>query len=508
METVTGRDRSTSRPALGLPTKLSYGFGSVAIGVSGAGLSGAMLQIYLNQVLGLPALLVGATIMVSLMVDAVIDPLIGQWSDKARSRWGRRHPFMYASALPVAALLYLLWNAPHGLSSSALVVFTLGMMIAVRLAISFYIIPSNALTPELTPDYDQRTTLQSYRWFFGIIGGATITFVLNEVFLRTSAQNPLGILNRHGYAQFGLLAAAVTFASILISTAGTHNQIPYLPQAAWRAPIGLAATLREIRITLTNRSLVALMLGGILGGIGGGIGGGLSIYLYTHFWGLDPGQFGLLIPLGSVGSIIAVFIAPYLSRRLGKKTAVIGLFSVSVVTAAGPLFLRLTNLMVMNGSPWLTPILIADGMVTATVSVVGYILVGSMMADVVEDVAVKTGVRSEGLLFATNGLLPKFTGGIGAFIAGVLLTVVHFPPHALKGSVSPELMRHLAMIYLPVTAFFSIVSIAVLGFYKIDRTTHERNLESLREAAASAEANQGVEAIESGDVPAPVSRVY
>jgi Na+/melibiose symporter-like transporter len=164
--------------------------------------------------------------------------------------------------------------------------------------------------------------------------------------------------------------------------------------------------------------------------------------------------------------------------------------------------------MVMNGSPWLTPILIADGMVTSTVSVVGYILVGSMMADVVEDVAVKTGVRSEGLLFATNGLLPKFTGGIGAFIAGVLLTLVHFPPHALKGSVSPELMRHLAMIYLPVTAFFSIVSIAVLGFYKIDRTTHERNLESLREAAASAEANQGVEAIESGEVPAPVSRVY
>ncbi len=500
--------RPTHRPPLRLPTKVSYGLGSVAVGVSGAGLSGAVLQIYLNQVLGLPALLVGASIMVSLMVDAVIDPLIGQWSDKARSRWGRRHPFMYASAIPVAVLLYLLWNAPRGLSNGALIVFTLAMMIALRLAVSVYTIPSNALTPELTADYDERTTLQSYRWFFGIIGAATITFILNEVFLRTSAHNPLGILNRQGYAQFGVLAAVVTFVSILVSTAGTHDQIRHLPQAARRPRADLATTLREIRLTLTNRSLVALMLGGVLGGIGGGIGGGLSIYLYTYFWGLDPGQFAFLIPLGSVGSIIAVFIAPYLSRRLGKKTAVIGLFSVSVVTAAGPLFLRLTNLMVMNGSPWLTPILIADGMVTSTVAVVGYILVGSMMADVVEDAAVRTGVRSEGLLFAANGLLPKFTGGIGAFIAGLLLTLVHFPPHALKGSVSPELMRHLAMIYLPVTAFFSIVSIAVLGFYRIDRTVHEHNLETLREAAASAEASQGVEAIEMGDAAAPVTRMF
>jgi Na+/melibiose symporter-like transporter len=263
-------------------------------------------------------------------------------------------------------------------------------------------------------------------------------------------------------------------------------------------------SLREIRLTLTNPSLIALMLGGILGGVGGGVREGLSIYLYTHFWSLDPSQFGLLVPLASVGSILAVFLAPPLARRFGKKPAMIGLFLVSVATAAGPVFLRLIGLMPPNGSPWIMPILIGDGILTATVAVVGFILVGSMVADVVEDAAVKTGVRSEGLLYAANGLLPKFTGGIGAFIAGVILTVVHFPAHAMKGTVSPELMRHLVLIYLPITVIMGLLSIWALSFYRIDRATHERNLETLRDAAATAAASHGVEAIAAGEAAVPV----
>ncbi len=497
----------TEAPPLRLRTRLSYGFGSVAFGGAYAGLSGAVLQVYLNQVLGLPALLVGTTIMVSLMADAVIDPLIGQWSDKIRTRWGRRHPFMYASAVPAAVFFFLLWNAPHALGGRDLVIFTLAMMVLVRFSVSLYEIPSNALTPELTSDYDQRTALQSYRWFFGIVGATVISLVLNLVFLRTTAHNHLGILNREGYAHFGALTAVVILISILLSTAGTQDRIPFLPKAG--PPTGsFSNALREIRATLLNRSLISLMLAGVIGGVGGGVTNGLSIYLYTHFWDLGPSQFGLLVPMGSLGSILAVFIAPAIARRFGKKRAMIGLFSVSVVTAAGPIFLRLTGLMVANGSPWLMPILMADGIVTATVAVVGFILVGSMMADIVEDTAVKTGVRSEGLLYAVNGLLPKFTGGIGAFIAGLLLTIVHFPAHALKGTVDPHVMRHLAIIYLPLSAGLSILSIALLGFYRIDRATHERNLATLREAAATALEAHGVEAIEVGDAAIPVTRTY
>ena len=457
--------------------RLGYGLGAVANGVLDAGLSGAVLQLYLNQVLGLPALTVGAIILASLSADALIDPLIGQWSDRTRSAWGRRQPFMYASALPVAASFYLLWNAPAGLSGRGLVDFTLALMVLVRIASSFYRIPGDALLPELTADYDERTTLTSYRWFFGIVGGNSISFILNAMFLRTTAENPLGVLSRQGYGQFGKLGAAMILVSILGCAAATHRR----PKIALppRRPSNLARDIRDARITLSNPSLLALLLGGVLGGVGGGVSLGLATYMLVHFWGLDPGQYAPLLPFGTFGAFLAVFIAPLASRRFGKKRAVIGLFSVSVVTVAAPVLLRLVGVIDAGAASWTTVLVVADSMLTTIVGVSGYILVGSMMADVVEDVAVRTGVRSEGLLYATNGLLLKFTSGIGAFIAGLLLTAVHFPPHAPRGTVPWPIVRHLVEAYLPISVLFSIASIAVLGFYKIDRATQQRNAEAL-----------------------------
>ncbi len=494
-------DSFVHRPPLTARTKFSYGLGSVASGTATAALSGAILQFYLNQVLGLPALLVGTAIMVSLMVDAVVDLVIGQWSDKTRTSWGRRHPFMYASVLPAGVTFWLLWNAPASVTGTSLVVFMLLLMIAVRISVSLFEIPGNALTPELTPDYDQRTTLQSYRWFFGILGGAALPLILNLGFLAKSVRNPLGNLSRQGYADWAIIAAAAMVVSILISAIGTHDQIRYLPQLK-RTPKTLRESLREIGATLANRSLVALLLGGILGGVGAGLRNGLMIYLYSDYWGLDPKQYGLLLPLGALGSILAVFLAPPLARRFGKKPAMIGLFVISVFVFSAPIGLRLIGLMPANGSPWIMPILAVDGIATAIVAVVGFVLVGSMMADVVEDAAVKTGVRSEGLLYATSGLLVKFTGGIGAFVAGWLLTIVHFPVHALMGTVSPDTMRRLVIYYLPINAAFSFASIAVLSLYRIDRASHERNLAALAQADAIAQESRGLAAVESGQATA------
>src|SRR5437879_1152116 len=136
-------------PKLAMSTKLSYGVGSVAAGVGTVGLSSAVLQPYLNRVIGLPALWVGAAIMVSLMVDAVVDPMIGQWSDNTRSRWGRRHPFMYVAA-PLAALVcYTFWHSPTTWSPAALGVFLIVILLLLRLSISLFEVPCNALAPEL-----------------------------------------------------------------------------------------------------------------------------------------------------------------------------------------------------------------------------------------------------------------------------------------------------------------------------------------------------------------------
>ena len=82
-------------------TRLLYGLGTVAFGVKDQGFN-ALLMLFYNQVIGLPATWVGAAIMIAMVADALFDPLLGQYSDDFRSRWGRRQPFMYAAALPIA----------------------------------------------------------------------------------------------------------------------------------------------------------------------------------------------------------------------------------------------------------------------------------------------------------------------------------------------------------------------------------------------------------------------
>ena len=463
-------------PPLRFTTKLSYGLGSIAHGWSGAGLSGGVLQLFFNQVMGLPSIWVGTVILLSLAADAIVDPIVGRMSDRTRTRLGRRHPYMYAAAVPAAGFFWLLWHLPAGLSKLALAALALALMALVRICVSIYEIPSNALTPELSADYDSRTTLQSFRWFFGIIGGALAAYLLNGVFLGGHAQ---GQLYRAGYGQWASISALVILVFILLSTFGTQGRVKWLPTSPKPERQSFGKSLREVRGTVFNRSLVALMSSGFLGGCANGVTINLSIYMYLHYWNLGPKQYGILVPAGAIGSMLAVFLAPFLARRMGKKRAMMSLFFASVAVGAGPVFLRLVGVMPPNGSPWIMPILIADGIVTATLGIVGFIIAGSMAADVVEDSAVRTGVRSEGLVYAAFGLLFKFTAGVGAFIASVLLTVVHFPAHASRGSVDPQLMRHLVMLYLPMTILLNIAAISLLGFYRIDKRAHERNVEAL-----------------------------
>jgi Na+/melibiose symporter-like transporter len=150
--------------------------------------------------------------------------------------------------------------------------------------------------------------------------------------------------------------------------------------------------------------------------------------------------------------------------------------------------LKLLGLMPPNASPWVFPILVLDAMFVLALSITGYVIISSMVADVVEDNAARTGARSEGLLFAANGLVSKVTGGIGIFLSTRLITYVHFPAHAVQGTVPWPIMHKLVVLFLPIYAGMVALSLIVLLFYRIDKATHERNLATMREAAAAANA--------------------
>ena len=138
---------------LSLQTRLAYGFGAVAYGVNNNGLD-YFLLIFYSQVLGVDAPLVGLALLLALVFDSLSDPLVGYLSDNTHSRWGRRHPWMYAAALPVAAAYFMLWAPPAELSGNELFPYLFGMTIVVRTLITLYEVPASALIAELTDEYD------------------------------------------------------------------------------------------------------------------------------------------------------------------------------------------------------------------------------------------------------------------------------------------------------------------------------------------------------------------
>jgi Na+/melibiose symporter-like transporter len=468
-------------PKLTVGDKLSYGFGSAALGVSGIGLSSGLLTFYLNQVVGIPAIWVGSALLATLVVDAVVDPMIGQWSDASSTRLGRRHPFMFASAPLALTACLLFWHPPAGLATPALFAYMISMLLLLRLSVSLYEIPSSGLAPELTSDYHERTVLFGYRWFFIIAGGLIMNAILYLWFLRP--QNG-GLLHATGYAQWGVLAAIVISVAIAISCIGTLRRIPYLARPPAQRLDG-REMVRQVIATVTNRSLLAVMISGLISGVTTGLTSSLGNYFYIYLWGMRNTDITAITFAAGVASIFAVGFANSVSKRFGKKRSMITLFYMSVFIGAIPLSLKLLGLAPPNGSLATTALLAVDLFFTSALGIMGFIIVSSMIADIVEDAAVKTGTRSEGLLFAANGLLPKLTAGIGVFLGSVLIALVGLSGKLGAGvAPRPEVMRHLALAFLPFSLILSMGSLIAISFYKIDEAGHRRNVEALRESAA------------------------
>jgi GPH family glycoside/pentoside/hexuronide:cation symporter len=435
-------------------TMLAYGFGAVAYGVKDFCFSTFLLLFY-NQVLGLPSAQVGLAIMCALLLDAFIDPAIGFLSDRTRGRWGRRHPWMYASAAPIALGWLLLWNPPAW-SHGAMLIWVFASAVVVRTAVSAYEVPSQALSPELSADYDERTRIMAYRYLFGWAGGMAMLMASYGWFLAD------GLLDRRGYVGFAFAGAAAMLVAILVSALGTHREIGRLPRPEIERQ-SLRASFGELRESVRNRAFLILMAAGICYYAAQGISYALSNYLYAHVWGFKGADFqwlGLVLLVGVIGAFL---IAPRAAKRTGKPLAAMGFMMAAAVLLTLPYWLRLAGLFPAPGNPVLVPLLMAIFTVNATCSVSSTILGASMMADVVEHSEVETGRRSEGVFFAGAFFVQKCTSGLGIFAAGLILAIAGFPEAAKPGSVPVATVDRLTILF---AALYLGLGFAAAFFYR------------------------------------------
>lgn len=476
-----------SERVLPRPTRLAYGVGQVAEGIKTFSFS-LFVLFYYNSVLGLSGSLTGAAVGIGLLVDAITDPLAGSISDNWRSRWGRRHPFMVGSALPLAMAFGGLFSPPSGLGDLGLFLWLTVFAIATRTAMTAYHVPHISLGAELTSDFAERTRLVATRQICGYLGA----FVMAGVgFGGFFADERGGRTNVDAYAPFGWTMAAIMLVTILWSAWGTRREIPHLPQPPPATEGGAADAVRvlprlvaESRGAFRNRSFRRLFAGTLLMYVMVGTESALALYMYEFFWALGAREILALSLLYPVGFVIGAGFTRRLHEAWDKSpTLVFGVVGWSFCQLA-PVIGRLVDGMPANGTTALIGTLLVFRVVQGAVVQQALVSFSSMMADIADEHELASGRRQEGIFFGVVSFSGKAASGAGSFIAGITLDVIGWPAGLGAGEaivVSAETVRALGIAYGPLVAVFGVAALAAYRGYDLDRGRHREILRALAE---------------------------
>lgn len=462
---------------------LAYGFGQVSESIKNVGFS-TFLLFYYNQVLHVSATGTGIALAIALVFDAVSDPVAGGLSDKLRSRWGRRHPFILMAAIPLAITFYLLFNPPAELSELGNILWLLTFAVLVRGSMTFYHVPHLALGAELAPDYHQRSSLYALNTFFGYMGGAIfvpLSYVL--FFPTTEAFNP-GLLNKDAYTPWSIAAGGIMVFAIVVCCLGTAREIPRLRQQSESRPagkFGMVRLLLEVRDALYNKSFRAIFFGMMLGTFILSIEGVFNPFMGFHFWGMTTEQLKF-IPIGSlVGLVLSVLLIPIATRKLDKKPTLIGSALLVILNINLPIILALSGVSWFpeRGSDNLLYLLIFSSVFTSTLGPIIFATLNSMFADISDEHELEVGERREGVIFAARAFAVKATASLGLIFGGILLDLIAFPRGAKMGSVDADIIWQLGFIAGPATSIFSFFGMYLYMGYKIDRQRHAEITQAL-----------------------------
>ncbi len=468
----------TDRDQVAVPVRIYYGIGSIAEGVKETAFNVFLLFFY-NNVLGMPGSLAGLAIFLALCVDALTDPLMGAISDNTRSRLGRRHPWMYLAVLPVTVSFALLFMPPAGLGGMALFWWLLGFTVLLRVSLTFYAVPSNAMAAEMSSSYDERTEIIGIRFLFGWLAGLGLAIAGYVAYFGEKPGGVDGRLNPAAYADFGLLCALLSGAAILVCALGTQRAArrnPHAPDDGFR--LG-----RDLRIVLANPSFRALVVSAIFSASAWGYINTVGYYVNTYFWGLSADDLGILTLGMVIAVIIAASVTPALSRGWDKKAVALSLAAFAIALGPLPVALRLLGWFPENGTRDLMTALFFYTIALTTAIIAINILTASMIADLTDQGEQASGRRLEGSFSSIIVFSIKASSGVGALLAGITLDLIRFPRQLDAGAIDPATAQALGTAYAPAIVLLYCVSLYFLSRYRLDRQRHGEILRSLNRAS-------------------------
>ncbi|WP_309604693.1 MFS transporter [Phenylobacterium sp.] len=467
--------------------KLAYSLGQAA---QNGGFDAAIgfVFFYYSAVLGLSGALVGAALAVSLAFDAVVDPLVGSWSDNMKSRFGRRLPLMMLAAPLIAVTVGLLFSPPAGLGQAALFGWLAFTSVAARSAISLFNVPYIALGAEMSTDYAERTRVVVYRAFAGIVAAVAITAIGYSVFFAHG-----GLQRPEGYPGFGWSVAGFLLVCMTLCCWGVGRYAARLPQPEQVAGRIWERLPGEIAEIFRNPSFRLLFISAVVLFAATGLNASLNNHAFVFVWRMKSELIQFISYAYLVGILLGVTVAPMLQTRLEKKHVVVLGFSLLIANWLVIQGLMLAGVYLPLGGAAVLPMQINSftaGIGTGLVSVA----YPSMMADAADEHEYLYGRRREGLYFAGLGFAGKAATGLGVMLAGVALDLIRFPKAIGRtvGAVLPhEMQVRLVLIWGPVAAVFAVASLLILAAYRIDRARHKEIAMALGRAGAETSALRG-----------------
>lgn len=448
-------------------TKIIYGTGDWGV-ASFNTLRQIFYAIFLTDVVGLDPRLASFAAFIGVIWDAVNDPLVGAWSDKLRSRWGRRRPFLLLFAVPYGLAFLILWWAPPWKSQILLMIH---MMLAYALSDTFQtlvVVPFHALTPEMTSDYDERTSLASYRMFFNFLASLAAGVVAPMIVDATLAGG--------GTQQQGYLVASAIF--------GATSVVPYLliffavrekvqPEDLPKE-VSLRDTVRQVWENVPFRYATAIyMLNWVTFDLVAAV-----LPFFLVYW-IAQGDLLLKMPLlgmpieSTVLGIMAILAVPALplwswaAHRFGKRPAYLAAIAFWALILLSLLFVP--------------PMKLGLAMVIAVLMSLSYsaahMLPESIFPDVIDWDELRTGERHEGIYYGAKNFIRKLTTAFALFLTLQVLGWLGYqkPPDGAIVFTQPDaVITGIRILVSPVAAVLLIALLIVTWYYPLDRRRHER----------------------------------
>lgn len=447
-----------------LPMKTCLGFGIGTVGVSiMLNAVTAYYPAFMTTVLGQSPEIAGYLMMGAKLYDAVVDMIIGSMSDKSRSKWGRRRPFMLMGAI-LSAASFLMLFAPPALGQGALIAYMIAAQVIYSTAYSLFAVPYMALPAELTEGFAERTRLLSFRTVFVSIGQMLATAGTAAIIKAGGAGGP-------AYATMGLVMALVIFGAMtatVLSVPATHAE-----EAHANAPPPLSLP-RQIALMGRNRPYMLLLGAKVFQFLAFASIGSCGLLYLLNVLGVGYGGQILLTSVQNIVTALSMPVWVWSGKKIGKRgTYLIGVF---IFCATALSWLAAPHGVANAG-------LIARGIASGFGSGALILMSISMLGDtMVYDRAI-TGMGREGLLSSTAAVLEKASFALGVAVLGVFLRAAHYIP-TMGGKLvtqPPSAIFALTMGYAVIPAAMFVVNGVFLYLYDLD----EGKMAAARRGAAA-----------------------